>query len=243
MSRIKQKLNSNRGASMIMAMVFLMFCLLIGGSVLAMATANGSRIENMAADQQEYYSQRSAVLMIADMLTGKNGKELQVMITDTTVEQDGAESVLSITVSSPSLPATVPLLQKVLLEVVVNSCRQTGATVRYPDFNWIQGANPTFAPASDTIVINDGIAKEPLNVNYKIHTPNTEGKKDYTLSIDFGQNTSHIVLEMDGFVSTGDSTTVTVEGITTTTTTTVIRWSLPDVQKVQMTMEQDMGGN
>lgn len=243
MSRIKQKLNSNRGASMIMAMVFLMFCLLIGGSVLAMATANGSRIENMAADQQEYYSQRSAVLMMADMLTGKNGKELQVMITYTTVEQDGAESVRSITVSSPSLPATVPLLQKVLLEVVVDSYRQTGATVRYPDFNWIQGVNPTFAPASGPIVIEDGIAEEPLNVNYKIHTPDTEGKKDYTLSIDFGQNTSHIVLEMDGFVSTGDPTTVTVEDITTTTTTTVIRWSLPDVQKVQMTMEQDMGGN
>ena len=126
MLSIKRKLSSKSGASMLLAMVFLMFCLFIGGSVLAAATANGSRVEHLKNDQQDYLSQRSAMLLMSDMLTGTDGKELQVTITDVTMTNtpaDGSEPTTSHTVTfiSPTLATgeTPSLLQKMLFEIVV----------------------------------------------------------------------------------------------------------------------------
>ena len=40
MKQIHNKLHSQSGASLVLAMVFLLFCTLIGGSILASATVN-----------------------------------------------------------------------------------------------------------------------------------------------------------------------------------------------------------
>lgn len=233
---IKQKLQSNRGASMIMAMVFLLFCLLIGGSVLATATANGSRIENMTQNQQEYYSQRSAMLLMSDLLLGEDGQELQVVVTDVTVTQAGAAPKHTIHFSSPNLPANASHLQKTLLEVVVASYRQRGVTLRYPDFDWINLNNS--APASGNIYMRCDI--DPSDILEVCYAIQAGAGQDYSLALDFGENQSHFILTMDGAVSTGTPNTVTVDNAKTTTTTTVIRWSLPDIQKGKYTAT---GGN
>ena len=241
MVSIKKKLQSSRGASMIMAMVFLLVCMLIGGSVLAMATANGSRIENMAEDQQEYYSQRSAMLLLSDILTGEDGQELQVLVTDVTVTRNGADPERTISISSPNLPDPVPCLQRILLENVVASYLQEVVPLTYSDLNWIASENPTLAPAAGTVYMAcTADIDNHLAVSYKIHTPDTEGSQDYSLELDFGENRSHFVMTMAGTVNTGDPSTVAVDDMETTTTTTVIRWSLPDIQKGQYTAT---GGN
>lgn len=61
------KLRSKSGASMILAMVFMLFCMFIGGSVLAAASANGYRVAHLS-DQQQYLDERSAALLTADEL-------------------------------------------------------------------------------------------------------------------------------------------------------------------------------
>lgn len=242
MLSMKQKLRSKRGASMIMAMVFLLFCMLIGGSVYATATANGTRIEHMTETQQEYYSQRSAMLLMADMLTDKNGKELQVVVTDVTVEREGADPERTISISSPGLPADVPFLQKILLKVVVASYLQEDATLNY--FNWISPDDFLTVSASGDIYMACTVdLLDPLVVDYKIHTPDAEGNQDYSLEIDFDAEQSHFALKMDGAVSTGTPKTVTVDDVKTTTTTTVIHWSLPEIQKADYAAENQMGGN
>lgn len=65
MNQIKRKLHSKRGASLLIAMVYLIFAVFIGGSVLAAASANGYRIEHLS-DQQDYLNQRSAALLLAE---------------------------------------------------------------------------------------------------------------------------------------------------------------------------------
>ena len=65
MNLIKNKLHSKRGASLMIALVYLIFAVFIGGSVLAAASANGYRIEHLS-DQQDYLNQRSAALLLAE---------------------------------------------------------------------------------------------------------------------------------------------------------------------------------
>ena len=65
MNQIKHKLQSKRGASLLIAMVYLVFAVFIGGSVLAAASANGYRIEHLS-DQQDYLDQRSAAMLLAE---------------------------------------------------------------------------------------------------------------------------------------------------------------------------------
>jgi len=245
MLSVKQKLHSKNGASMIMAMVFLMFCLLIGGSVLSMATANSSRIQNMAQDQQEYYSQRSAIMMMADMLTDENGKELQALVTEV---RTGDAVTCTITSSSFPESGEVPFLQKVLFETIVSQyLKKEGIAVRYSDFTWIHSVSYVFAPTKGTLqitgILEDGSNRENLTAYYDIQAPDSDGgSKDYTFHVDFGEGTSHLVLDLDGSVTTGKPKTVTVGGVTTTTTSTVIRWGLPVVQKKQVTLTNQAGG-
>ena len=48
MNKILRKLRSKAGESMILAMVFMLFCSFVGGSVLASATANAQRVAQAA---------------------------------------------------------------------------------------------------------------------------------------------------------------------------------------------------
>ena len=84
MKSVKNKLSSKSGASMLLALVFLMFCMLVGGSVLSAATANGSRAARQKENQQAYLSQRSASLLLADMLKSTDEAAMQLTIKDVT---------------------------------------------------------------------------------------------------------------------------------------------------------------
>jgi hypothetical protein len=81
MNRIKNKLRSRAGASMIMAMVFMLFCSFIGGTVLASATANAQRVAQMA-EQQDFLLERSAALLATDQLKLKNNQYLRLTVVD-----------------------------------------------------------------------------------------------------------------------------------------------------------------
>ena len=79
--KIKEKLRSSKGASLIIALVFMLFCAMVGSAVLAAATANGGRVAALKSDQQDYLNQRSAATLLQDELTIS---EPQLVITKTT---------------------------------------------------------------------------------------------------------------------------------------------------------------
>lgn len=79
--KIKEKLQSSKGASLIIALVFMLFCAMVGSAVLAAATANGGRVAALKSDQQDYLNQRSAATLLQDELTISRP---QLVITKTT---------------------------------------------------------------------------------------------------------------------------------------------------------------
>ena len=81
MNNIKRKLRSKAGASMILALLFLMFCSFVGGSVLVSATANAYRVAHLQ-EQQDFLHQRSAALLLAEELRLAPGKYLNLKVVD-----------------------------------------------------------------------------------------------------------------------------------------------------------------
>lgn len=81
MRNIKRKLRSRVGASMILALVFLMFCSFVGSSVLVSATANAARLAHHR-EQQDFLNQRSAALLLSDELQMEEGQQLRLYIMD-----------------------------------------------------------------------------------------------------------------------------------------------------------------
>lgn len=81
--QISRKLRSRSGASMLLAMVFMLFCVFVGSTVLAASTANSYRVAHLS-DQQEYLDQRSAALLLRSQLD--NGT-MTIRITDLNAEK------------------------------------------------------------------------------------------------------------------------------------------------------------
>ncbi|MCI2057283.1 MAG: hypothetical protein LKJ86_09090 [Oscillibacter sp.] len=70
MGAINRKLNSQRGVSMVIALVFFLACLMIGGAILTAATANGIKAKDRTADQQDYLAVASAARLLKHELGG-----------------------------------------------------------------------------------------------------------------------------------------------------------------------------
>lgn len=125
MKQLKRKLCSNAGASMILALLFLMFCMFIGGSVLAAATVNAGRVHQRTSGQQEELNQRSAAITMAEMLQSMDDQmSMQLVIQEVCVENLGEDGVVDSSRSFRfSLPTDTskPAVQRVVYEHVINN--------------------------------------------------------------------------------------------------------------------------
>ena len=81
MKNLFRKCRSKRGVSMILAMLYMLVCAFVGGSVLAASTANASKVANLQ-NQQAFLSQRSSVFLLTGQL--KTVTRHRLSITDTT---------------------------------------------------------------------------------------------------------------------------------------------------------------
>ena len=235
MSLIKRKLGSKAGASMLLALVFLMFCLFIGGSVLAAATANGSRVAHLKNDQQDYLSQRSAMLLMADMLTGKDGEELQVVITDvvkttpSATEGEAPTTTRTMTFTCPTPITGAPnILQKALFEIIVATYGSdediTSVNCTALDITKPTATATNLQTGTISANVKIGSSEEVFTASYLVDPT------DHSLTIDFGADT-YVSLKMDGSIGESNEKKVTIGTVETKTTTTVIRWSQPVLEK------------
>lgn len=81
MNQFRDKLRSRAGASMMLALVFMLFCAFVGGSVLASATANAQRVGDLQ-EQQEFLLERSAALLLSDQLQLDSDQHLRLKVVD-----------------------------------------------------------------------------------------------------------------------------------------------------------------
>ena len=95
MNPVRQKLNDRRGASILIALVFVIVALMVGAVVLTAASGNAGRVTHNRQDQREYLAVSSAVDLLredlADLtLTGSYTKTV-VETTTTSVDEEGVE--------------------------------------------------------------------------------------------------------------------------------------------------------
>ena len=78
--RIKQKLNNNTGVSMILALAFMLVCVVVSSMIVSTAASGLNRTEKRVTQQQEYLAVSSAAELIAKELknTGEYTGELRV---------------------------------------------------------------------------------------------------------------------------------------------------------------------
>ncbi|MBP5156059.1 MAG: hypothetical protein J6252_05700 [Clostridia bacterium] len=95
------KLKSNKGASLIIALLLFLICTVVGAVVLASATASAGRVSKLAEMDKRYYKVTSAAELLAKNLCGKEvrivrtGTEERITETEFTVAIDanGEEQV------------------------------------------------------------------------------------------------------------------------------------------------------
>lgn len=162
MKQIQNKLRSKSGASMLIALVFMLFCLFVGGAVLAAASVNGYRAAHQS-DQQDFLSQRSACLLLADEIDGASGLNRRLVVNDVyqeykpiiildgggTVEDNSRspKKIRTITFTAPfTSTAPMTVVQRVMYETAV---------CRYLEENSINLDPSTNGGVAITIVCND----------------------------------------------------------------------------------------
>lgn len=66
MRRLREKLHSERGASILLAMLLFLVCCMVAASVLAAAASNAGKNRSNRAEQQKYLTLSSAIRFVAD---------------------------------------------------------------------------------------------------------------------------------------------------------------------------------
>lgn len=68
MRELRKKLHSQSGASILLALLFLLACMMVGGSVLAAAVSNAGKLRSNYEEQQRYLALSSALRLVAGEL-------------------------------------------------------------------------------------------------------------------------------------------------------------------------------
>lgn len=70
MEALRKKWKSSRGASILMALLFLLVCMMVGASVLMSAVSNAGKLKSNREEQQKYLTLSSALNLVCDELNG-----------------------------------------------------------------------------------------------------------------------------------------------------------------------------
>lgn len=68
MDRLRKKLHSSRGASILLALLFLLVCMMVGASVLMAAVSNAGKLRSNREEQQKYLTLSSALTLMCGEL-------------------------------------------------------------------------------------------------------------------------------------------------------------------------------
>lgn len=237
MKSMKQKLSSKSGASMLLALVFLLFCLMVGGSVLSAASANGSRAARKKVDQQAYLSQRSATLLLADMLKSTDDSAMQLTIKD--VNDNGTRTVTFMVHGKAGIQKSA--IQRVIYDLAVRDYflekgLDSSKTSMFSYVNFLFAGAPAgqylpsdpqkTAPLTVELQVGTDVV-DTLAAQYKM---NDDGDFSIDFAVPLGEGKvqpSYVGLTMKCY--SNESKPVTVNGVTTTTT--IIRWDDPVIEK------------
>ena len=210
MKNLKNKLCNQKGVSLIIAMVFMLICLFVGGSVLVAATMNTSRMRHVPK-QQQFLDQRSAAMLIADELKVDADTSLQIIvrereITTQNVTFNDKEKMLYTGTAGKTykvifeavIPEGVTLntMQETALETAVRFYLKEHGITPDPHSGIIELVNfpkplgefivPEEKGTFDIKITSDAVALDPFKVNYYIEDEDpSDFNKEYDFTVDF----------------------------------------------------------
>lgn len=233
MYAFQMKLKSDRGASMLLALVFLFFALSVGAVVLTAATVSAGRLTRVQKQEQQYLAVQSAARLIKDELTGFAFLGQYTSSQTTTYDADGVSSPGSVVTSSGAGTLTAPSYIENLLE--------NDYTALYRQKSGLSTAGFAETPRKMELTLPD--LADPT---FPAVTVQLTVKKDYTLEIIL----THVITQADSskkqfntmtmlyrpIVLQNETTdyTTAVDGSSSTSTTTYttdVTYSAPTITK------------
>lgn len=68
MKQLREKLHSQNGASILLALLFLLVCMMAAASILMAAVSNAGKIRSNYEEQQQYLALSSAIRLVSSQL-------------------------------------------------------------------------------------------------------------------------------------------------------------------------------
>ena len=105
-SSLKNKVRSNKGATMVFALVALILCVMISAVVIYTAFSNVGRVKKTQNEEQNYLSVSSAVMLFKDSLEGDSVSYEETRVSTTTIICDENWEPIDPTPGEPTLETT-----------------------------------------------------------------------------------------------------------------------------------------
>ena len=190
MKPLIRKLRQRTGASMIIALVFLLFCVFIGGSVLASATANSARMQRKAEDDQEYLTLRSAASLLIDELrpSFRNGTQMSVLhdVSESFSSDEDADPVATTSVAYSLTDNRTELRELAYLCAACQYCSSRGLSADDTDFSDFTRFNRDPRMVTDVMTANSSAQPQSdFTLTLKL------GETDYPLTARMTCNSSY----------------------------------------------------
>lgn len=155
MDRAARKLHSDRGASMVLALVFLLICVTVSSSVLMAAASNGGRARSDRQEQQIYLALSSTLELVADDLRGAvyTGRVTY------TATGDGGVTTYDLSPASGEMTGDLQALFRPLLDSAFKTCFHNKYPAWFTDagetkkYNFDQFNSYGTAPAPVTLTV------------------------------------------------------------------------------------------
>ena len=213
MNRWKAALRDETGASMLLALIFLLVSLSLGGAVLSAAGANSARAAQMQRDQQQTLADRSAMVALSELVADMP----QLTIRD--VSGPNGRTVICAVPEGQYSNLQLQLL-------AYAAARYAGeGNVPFRDMKFEH-----FRPERGWESMEE---QGTLEISLECEDRELSHQATYTLSGsgDLAIILASLRLELACTRATGAPVSVTLEGETATTRTTVIRWDAPVLTK------------
>ncbi|MGI6089891.1 MAG: hypothetical protein ACOYEL_00630 [Saccharofermentanales bacterium] len=192
-SKLKNKIQSNKGATLLFALVALIFCVMVAAVVIYTAFSNVGRVKNTQSEEQNYLSVSSAVKLFRNSLDGDSVsiEETLVVTTKETYDDNWKELISDPIISEETtfgeavyneVPLENTILQDVLKTwakaIIDPPASQTNLTIaitgnsKLPQIATVE-AIMDFNPANKRITITFGIKNAPSAAIDKYSTVTT----------------------------------------------------------------------
>ena len=254
-----QKIKSDKGASIAVALVLFLVCAAVGAVILTAATASAGRFSKLSEMDQRYYRVSSAAELLANQLCDREVKieRVKTVTTVTTLSFDG-------TTVTPVQVETTPGYQTKVGNIEFNgdtsglSFLSTRAVMLMygSNLSQINTEDAMGYAFSNTENANTGVANnnklsilhgenyDDLNINDITWTTKSDGTIEFTISSGEDQNKYTIILtlvpEIEEKTTTVEDSPVTTTGTngtgtrkekTTITKTSTIKWKVGGIRK------------